>query len=194
MAHAAYLSGISSTIELCSIANCSYVTITRWLKEWQDERLKHLATMKLRSLSLDVTSVEIDEHYHYVCRLRELCSTLSEEIKESNKIVESLQNVVTMLERHPDFEQRDFKQVCSALSSYAHANNARSKLQSDYIKANKELHTETGLRAYHDAASGRIKEVERRRGRNDADLERKDLGLTDTKDPKSSGFFEASDD
>jgi len=146
--------------------------------------------LRASQLEINVTDIEINEHRDYIETLRTLKTKHENELKKLDNIVNSLNIIIDDLAEHPDFEQRDFKQMMSMMKSYATAKTARSGLQQDYIKCCDTLNAETGITAYHKAAGNKVNEVAKAEGRLEIARKRKEEGLETSTEKRKEGFFD----
>lgn len=192
MAKTAWMNGLTLE-EVCEVGNCSPRTLEAWQADWDKERIQALMALKLRSTEFNVGDKELQEHADYVEGLRTLKSQHEQELERVDDIANLLEGVLSQLSQHPDFDAKEFKAITGTIRSYSNMRIARSNLQKDYIACCKALNTETGVTAYHQAATKKIAEVEKARGRLEVQKERRAEGLLTHKDMKEGGsFFEVS--
>ena len=185
----AWLSGQTET-ELVKIGNCSPTTLQKWKQQWKNARTDAMMVLRGNQLDLNVTDKEINERRDYIETLRNLKSKHENELDLLETITEKLNIVIDDLAEHPDFEQKDFKQMVAMMKSYAISKTSRSQLQADYIKCCDTLNAETGITAYHKAAGNKVNEVAKAEGRLEIARRRKEEGLETSTEQRKKGFFD----
>lgn len=165
----AYMAGENDKKVLCKIGGCHEKTLLgSWLPEFVAEKKQMILGFSGSSFQLGVTELELAKHDKYVRNVKTLSDDLEEEVENVEKIAKLLENVLEKLGKHPDLDKVDYKQTSDLLKTYAIAKKARTDLIREYMKVTNEWLKATGVEAHHAAASGRIKEAERLRGKDDA--------------------------
>jgi len=188
-AKSAWLSGLNNS-EVLKIANCTRMTLEKWITEWNSERTSAMLGLRAKQLELNVTDVEINEHQVYIDNLRTLKEQYETELPMLSKIANALEKIIEDLENHPDFDAKDFKQMMGLLKTYATAKTSRSALQTNYMTCVNQLNAETGITAYHKAAGNKVNEVYKAEGRLEIARKRRDEGLETSTEKKKGSFFD----
>lgn len=165
----AFLNGETDKIRLGEIGGCCEKTLLEsWLPEFEREKKKMYLGFRNASFQLGVTESELTKHLDYIRHLEQVSEQYQSEIENYDDMRKSLKNIVLQLEGHPDFDDKDFKNITSLLSIFVTSKKAYDGTVNAYIKVTNEWADATGVKAHHSAAAGRLKEAERLRGKDDA--------------------------
>lgn len=165
----AYMAGENDRETLCKIGNCHVKTLLEsWLPEFEKEKKEMILGFSDSSFQLGVTEAELAHHLAYIRQLRTMADQYKTEVEDYDRIRNSLNVILEQLEEHSEFDEKDFKQICSLLNIFVTSKKAYDTSVAQYVKITKEWTHATGVEAHHNAASARIKEAERLRGKDDA--------------------------
>ena len=165
----AFFNGETDRYKLAEIGGCCERTLVdSWLPEFERDRKKLYLSFKNSSLKLGVTDKEFEDHLVYIRQLRSISDNYQNEISNYDDMRKSLSIIVEQLSEHPDFDKKDFKNICSLLQIFVTSKKAYDTTVQNYIKVTNEWAKATGVEAHHSAAAGRLKEAERLRGKDDA--------------------------
>lgn len=190
-AKSAWINGMSNS-EVQKIGGCTSLTLEKWITEWKNDRTQLMQKLRLSELRLSVSEQDIIDHKDYIENLKLLRKQHEIELTELSSVASCLQSILEQLEQHEDFDGKDFRQISALLKGFANAKTARTKIQNDYIKVCDTLNHETGITAYHKAGASRLNEHQRAKGRLDAEMERRELGMSTQSDQQKQGFFDVS--
>lgn len=165
----AFLNGETDKRKLGQIGGCCEETLTEsWIPEFELEKKKLFLSFRNVSLNLAVTDKDLEEHLSHVASLRQIASSYETDINSHKEARTILEGILTQLRVNDGFEEKEWTSIKSMLETWVTSQKSYDQAVTQYLKVKNELFKANGIEAHHAAASGRIKEAERLRGKDDA--------------------------